>query len=76
MEVLLDFSRLYDILDGMQLSSKPDTFAWCLIADQKYSMASAYGAMFIGSSRLIGAKRDLEDIGTSASQILFLVGNA
>lgn len=57
MRVLLEFDRLCDILDGVHLSTEPDTFAWRLTADQIYSAASAYGAMFLGSSRPIGANQ-------------------
>jgi len=34
----------------------PDVFRWCLMADGSYSSALAYGAMFLGSSRPLGAK--------------------
>lgn len=34
----------------------PDTFSWRLTPDGAYSSASAYGAMFLGSSRPLGAK--------------------
>ena len=44
------------MLDGVQLSKAPDTFTWRLWADGQYSMASAYGAMFLGSSPMLGAK--------------------
>jgi hypothetical protein len=57
MRVLLEFNHLCDILEGVQLSAEPDTFSWRLTADQNYSAASAYGAMFLGSSRPIGAKQ-------------------
>jgi hypothetical protein len=57
MLVLLEFDRLCDILEGVQLTAQLDTFAWKLTADQNYSAASAYGAMFLGSSQPLGAKQ-------------------
>jgi len=56
MRVLLEFDRLCDMLEGVQLSSEPDTFTWSLTADHSYSAVSAYGAMFLGSSRPLRAK--------------------
>ena len=56
MQVLLQFDRLYDLLEGVQLLAQPDTFAWRFTVDHCYSAASAYGAMFIGSSLPLGAK--------------------
>ena len=35
---------------------EPDTFVWGLTVDGSYSVASAYGAMFFGSSVMLGAK--------------------
>jgi hypothetical protein len=43
MQVLIEFDRLCDILEGVQLTAQLDTFAWRLTADQNYSAASAYG---------------------------------
>lgn len=57
MHVLVEFSHLCDILNEVHLSAEPDTFNWSLTADQNYSAASAYGAMFLGSSRPVGAKQ-------------------
>ena len=57
MRVLLEFDRLCDMLEGVQLSSEPDTFTWSLTADHSYSAASAYDAMFLGSSRPLGSKQ-------------------
>jgi hypothetical protein len=45
------------MLEGAQLSFEPDIFTWSLTADHSYSAASAYGAMFLGSSRPLGAKQ-------------------
>jgi hypothetical protein len=56
MRVLVDFDRLYDMLEDIQLTEQPDTFHWKLTADQNYSAASTYGAMFIGSSIPLGTK--------------------
>jgi hypothetical protein len=56
MQVLLEFDHLCDLLEGVQLSTQSDTFSWRLTADQNYLAASAYGAMFLGSSSPLGAK--------------------
>lgn len=53
----IEFSRLCDLLEEIQLSQVPDTFAWRLTEDQNYSAASTYGAMFLGSSTPLGAKQ-------------------
>jgi hypothetical protein len=39
------------------LPGVPDTFVWRLAASQQYSASSAYGAMFIGCSRPLGARQ-------------------
>lgn len=39
------------------MSTQSDTFSWRLMAEQNYSVASAYGAMFFGSSTPLGAKQ-------------------
>ena len=57
MQLLVEFTALYDMLDQVQLSSEPDTFVWGLTADNGYSAASAFGAMFLGSSTVLGAKQ-------------------
>ena len=40
MQVLLQFDRLYDLLEGVQLSAQPDTSAWRFTADQCYSAST------------------------------------
>jgi hypothetical protein len=57
MQVLIEFGRLCDLLEDVQLTTQPGTFAWRLTADQNYSAASAYGAMFLGSSQPLAAKQ-------------------
>ena len=57
MQLLVEFTALCDMLDQVHLSSEPDTFVWGLTADSGYSAASAYGAMFLGSSTVLGAKQ-------------------
>jgi len=56
-QLLLELSRLFDRLMDIDLSSEPDTFRWGLTADGQYSAASAYEAMFLGSSTPVGAKQ-------------------
>jgi hypothetical protein len=56
MQLVVKFSRLCDLLEEIQLSRVPDTFAWRLTEDQNYSAASAYGAMFLSFSTPLGAK--------------------
>jgi hypothetical protein len=56
MRLLTEFIGLCNTLEQVQLSpGVPDTFAWRLTADQQYSASSAYGAMFVGCSRPLGA---------------------
>jgi hypothetical protein len=57
MQVLLEFDKLYDMVERFSLSDAPDTFTWTLSADRAYSAASAYGAMFLGCSMPLGAKQ-------------------
>jgi len=55
-QLLIEFNKICDLLRHIQLSDTPDTFCWRLSGDGTYSAASAYGAMFIGSSMPVGAK--------------------
>jgi len=55
MTMLLQFGRLCDLLENVQLSSDPDVLSWHLTESGNYSAASAYGAMFLGSSPVRGA---------------------
>ena len=50
MQMLVEIAHICDLLDMVQLSEEPDTFSWSLTVDGQYSSASAYGAMFFGSS--------------------------
>lgn len=55
---LAELVAIWDLLEQLQLEpGTADIFAWRLTADQRYSASSAYGAMFIGSSRSLGAKQ-------------------
>jgi hypothetical protein len=45
------------MLQNVQLEDgAADTVCWCWTEDQNYSSTSAYGAMFIGSVKPLGAK--------------------
>jgi hypothetical protein len=55
-QLLYEIDLICDLLDDVHLSQQPDTFSWSLSADHCYSTASAYGAMFLGSSPVLGAK--------------------
>jgi hypothetical protein len=56
-QVLAKFVIVWRRLQVVQLVPRsPDVFCWRLTADGSYSTASAYGAMFLGSSRPLGAK--------------------
>jgi len=57
LQLLLEIDLICDLIDDVQLSQEPDTFTWRLTADRSYSAASAYGAMFLGSSPVLGAKQ-------------------
>ena len=57
LQLLIDFNKICDLLQHVRLSDTPDTFTWRLSADANYLAASAYGAMFIGSSTPVGAKQ-------------------
>jgi hypothetical protein len=56
MQLLYEIDLICDLLDDVHLSQQPDTFSWSLSADHCYSAASAYGAMFLESSPVLGAK--------------------
>lgn len=54
--LIAEFVNLSNAIKQIQLTlGVPDTFSWRLSADQAYSASSAYGAMFIGCSRPVGA---------------------
>jgi hypothetical protein len=53
---MVQFAHLCDMIEQVQLTDHPNTFLWKLMADQTYSAAYAYGAMFFGSSPVLGAK--------------------
>jgi len=56
--LIAGFVNLSNIIDRTILTpGTPDTFSWRLSADQAYSASSAYGAMFIGCSRPVGARQ-------------------
>lgn len=57
LQLLLEIDLICDLIDDVQLSQEPDTFTWRPTADRSYSAASAYGAMFLGSSPVLGAKQ-------------------
>lgn len=57
MQLLIEFGRLCDLLEDVQLLLQSDTFSWRFIEDQNYPAASAYGAMFFGSSPMLGARQ-------------------
>lgn len=57
MRLINEFLSLWAMVEQVQLTpGVPDTFAWCWSSDGVYSAASAYGAMFAGSSAPLGAK--------------------
>ena len=56
LQLLVELDHLCDRLQQVQLQQRPDTFQWNLTADREYSAASAYGAMFFGSTPILGAK--------------------
>jgi hypothetical protein len=50
----LDYLRIWDLVEEVQLSHGiPDKLCWRWSSDKEYSVASAYGAMFVGSTRLV-----------------------
>ena len=56
--LIAEFVNLSNIVEHTILTpGAPDTFSWRLSADQAYSASSAYGAMFIGCSRPVGARQ-------------------
>lgn len=55
-QLVVEFAKLCDLLEHVQLSQELDTFRCRLTEDQNYSAALAYGAMFLGSSMPVGAK--------------------
>ena len=57
LQMLIDIAHICDLIENIELSQEPDTFSWNLTPDQCYSAASAYGAMFLGSAPVFGAKQ-------------------
>ena len=58
MRLLMEFIGLCNTLEQVQLSPVVlDTYAWRLMAGQQYSVSSAYGAMFVGCSKPLGARQ-------------------
>ena len=55
--MVIEAAALYDMLEQVQLQDRPDIFMWTLSPDGNYSAASAYGAMFLGSTIPLGAKQ-------------------
>lgn len=57
MRLINEFLMLWAIFERVQLTpGVPDAFRWRWSSDRNYSAASAYGAMFVGSSTPLGAK--------------------
>ena len=56
-QLLIEFGKLCDLIEGVQLTPNPDTITWKFSEDQAYSAASAYGAMFLGCSTPLGARQ-------------------
>ena len=57
MRLITEFIILWNMVEQVQLSpGVPDTFSCRLTADRQYSASSAYGTMFVGSSRPLGVK--------------------
>jgi len=55
--VIAGFMTVWRLLQDVQLVlGSSDIFRWRLTADRTYSSASTYGAMFLRSSRPLGAK--------------------
>lgn len=57
MQMAVEIANMCDMLDRVELSSQPDSFAWRFSADQCYSASSAYAALFFGSVQLHGARQ-------------------
>jgi len=56
-QVFLRYLDLWERVRGAQLvTGVPDSVIWRWSADHKYSAASTYGAMFIGSTSPFGTK--------------------
>jgi hypothetical protein len=56
MQLVVEISRLCDLLEHVHLLPQPDTLSWWLTEDLNYSAASAYGAIFLGASLPLSAK--------------------
>lgn len=57
-QVLLEYVRIWELIVDVHLSpAAPDKLCWRRSSDQQYSTATAYGAMFIRSTRPPGAKQ-------------------
>jgi hypothetical protein len=48
----LEYLRIWDLVEEVKLSHGiPDKLYWRWSSDKEYSAASAYGTMFVGSTR-------------------------
>lgn len=56
-QVILEYLRVWDLLDGRVLSDRPDSFRWKWTSSGQYSASSAYRAFFLGLTEQLGAKQ-------------------
>lgn len=56
-QVLLQYLRIWDLLHNWHLNQSPDRFVWHWTALGEFSSASAYKALFLGRSHLLGAQQ-------------------
>ncbi|KAM0888503.1 hypothetical protein ACQ4PT_028326 [Festuca glaucescens] len=54
-DVVVQFFKLWDAVDRVSLSARPDSFRWKWTADGAFSSRSAYRAFFHGTTALPGA---------------------
>ena len=55
-QMMIEVAWICDRLDEVHLSTEPDSFSWKLSADQCYSAASAYSALFFSACAPLGAR--------------------
>jgi hypothetical protein len=55
LQVILEYLRLWDLMERRNLSDQPDTFRWKWTSSGQYFASSHYKAFFLGLTEQLGA---------------------
>jgi hypothetical protein len=70
--MLMQYVKVRDLTDGVQLNNDDDVVAWRWCSSGHFSSSFAYEAMFIGQSRMQG-QAAMETLCANGVQVLSLV---